>query len=102
MKLGTVIGRVTLSQTVPALAGARWLLVSPWTREHYGSAATRGAASPLSSLPSVVVYDALGGGVGDVISFVAGREAARPFEAPTPVDAISAALVDHVHYQPQS
>ena len=35
MKLGAVIGRVTLSQTVPALVGARWLIVSPFTREHY-------------------------------------------------------------------
>ena len=35
MRLGTVIGRVTLSQTVPALTGARWLIVSPFTREHF-------------------------------------------------------------------
>ena len=35
MKLGTVIGRVTLNKTVPALTGARWLIVSPFTREHY-------------------------------------------------------------------
>jgi ethanolamine utilization protein EutN len=35
MKLGAVIGRVTLSKTVPALIGARWLIVSPFTREHY-------------------------------------------------------------------
>ena len=35
MKLGTVIGRVTLSRTVAALRGARWLIVSPFTREQF-------------------------------------------------------------------
>ena len=32
MKLGSVIGRVTLSKVVPELIGARWLIVSPFTR----------------------------------------------------------------------
>jgi microcompartment protein CcmK/EutM len=35
MRLGTVIGRVTLSKTVEGLRGARWLVVSPFTREHF-------------------------------------------------------------------
>jgi len=42
MKLGSVIGRVTLSRSAPALIGARWLIVSPFTREHY----LRGAGQP--------------------------------------------------------
>ena len=29
MRLGKVIGRVTLSQTIPAFEGARWLVVNP-------------------------------------------------------------------------
>jgi microcompartment protein CcmK/EutM len=98
MRLGSVIGRVTLSKTVPALAGARWLVVSPFTREHF----QRGSQEPLglSADPSVVVYDDLGGGVGQTIGFVEGREAAAPFSAPTPIDAISAALVDEIFYSP--
>src|SRR5574337_592716 len=89
MRLGTVIGRVTLNVTVPELAGARWLIVSPFTREHF---ATDIAAPPvLSKDPSLVVYDDLGGGVGQTIGFVEGREAAQPFSRPTPVDAIDAA-----------
>ena len=98
MRLGTVIGRVTLSKTVPALLGARWLVVSPFTREHFqrGSQPIPG----LSKDPSLVVYDDLGGGVGQTIGFVEGREAAAPFEHPAPVDAISAALVDEVFYHP--
>lgn len=98
MRLGTVIGRVTLSQTVPSLRGARWLIVSPFTRGHFQSGAL--APSGLSSDPSLVVYDALGGGAGQTIGFVEGREAAQPFDQPTPIDAINAALVDEIFYRP--
>jgi len=35
VRLGTVIGPRDLSKTVPALIGARWLIVSPFTREHF-------------------------------------------------------------------
>jgi len=42
----------------------------------------------------------LGGGVGQTIGYVEGREAAQPFEGPTPIDAINAALVDEVFYSP--
>ena len=98
MRLGTVIGRVTLSKTVPALHGARWLIISPFTREHF----QRGSETPpgMSKDPTLVVYDDLGGGVGQTIGFVEGREAAQPFEQPTPVDAINAALVDDIFYSP--
>ncbi len=100
MKLGTVIGRVTLSQTVPALEGARWLIVSPFTRDHF----QRGTETPagLSSDPSLVIYDALGGSVGQTVGYVEGREAAQPFDQPTPIDAINAALVDEIYYNPFS
>src|SRR5689334_19018323 len=98
MRLGTVIGRVTLSQTVPALLGARWLIVSPFTREHF----QREINSPpaLSNEPAPVVYDDLGGGVGQTIGFIEGREAASPFDQPTPIDAINAALLDEIFYNP--
>ena len=98
MRLGRVIGRVTLSVTVPPLEGARWLIVSPFTREQY----QRGLEAPpeLSKEPTLVVYDDLGGAPGHVIGFVEGREAACPFEQPTPVDAINTALVDEMFYNP--
>lgn len=98
MRLGTVIGRVTLSVTVPTLTGGRWLIVSPFTRDHF----QRGEQPPigLSTAPSLVVYDDLGGDVGQTIGFVEGREAACPFEAPAPIDAINAALVDQIFYNP--
>jgi len=98
MKLGAVIGRVTLSKAAPSLEGARWLIVSPFTREHF----QRGTDAPagLSKDPSPVVYDNLGAGIGQTIGYVEGREAAQPFDQPTPIDAINAALVDEVFYRP--
>ncbi len=98
MKLGAVIGRVTLSKVVPELKGARWLIVSPFTREHF----ERGAGAPvaISSEPSLVIYDALGGAAGQTVGYIEGREAAQPFDAPTPIDAINAALVDESFYKP--
>lgn len=98
MRLGTVIGRVTLSASLPSLVGARWLMVSPFTRDQFQSGAATPAA--LSKEPSLVVYDDLGGGVGQTIGFVEGREAACPFDEPPPIDAINAALVDELFYSP--
>ncbi|HTL58344.1 MAG TPA: EutN/CcmL family microcompartment protein [Candidatus Limnocylindrales bacterium] len=100
MRLGTVIGRVTLSVTVPALTGARWLIISPFGREQYATQAESGAN--LSSEPSLVIYDDLGGAVGQTTGFVEGREAACPFDAPTPVDAINTALIDEIFFNPLS
>jgi len=98
MRLGKVIGRVTLSAAVPAAAGGRWLLVSPFNRALFQN----GLEPPpgVSTEPSLVVYDNLGGGVGDTIGFIEGREAAMPFDGPVPIDAINAALVADVLYQP--
>lgn len=99
MRLGKVIGRVTLSRTAPGLEGARWLVVNPFNRDQF----PQGADAPpgLTGEPSLVVYDNLGGGVGDVIGFVEGREAAQPFPVAPPIDAIHAALIDHVFHSPR-
>jgi carbon dioxide concentrating mechanism protein CcmL len=99
MKLGAVVGRVTLNKVTRQLEGARWLIVSPLTREHY----QRGTTTPsgLSKDPTLVVYDNIGGAVGQTIGYVEGREAAMPFDDPVPVDAINVALVDAVVYQPR-
>jgi len=98
MRIGTVIGRVTLNRTVPALIGGRFLIVSPFVREQFRKTTpTPPVVSPEFSL---VAYDNLGGGVGQTISFVEGREAAQPFDQPTPVDAYCAALIDEIFYSP--
>jgi microcompartment protein CcmK/EutM len=99
VKLGRVIGRVTLNQVARELEGARWLIVSPFTREHF----QRGTETPegMTREPSLVVNDNIGGNLGQTIGYVEGREAAMPFESPTPVDAINVALVDDVVYEPK-
>ena len=96
MRLGHVIGRVTLSKQDPAFKGARFLLVQPFAKEQF-----RGAAmTPLAKSLSLVVYDNLGAGLGNVIGFTEGAEATAPFDVPTPVDAFNAAIVDEVFYAP--
>lgn len=98
MKLGTVIGRVTLSVAAQGLEGGRWLIVSPFTREHF----QQGTETPagMSKDPSLVIYDNLGAGVGHTIGYSEGREAAQPFDPPIPIDAVNAVLVDEIFYSP--
>ena len=57
-------------------------------------------AVPLTPANAQYLGIDLGGGVGQTIGFIEGREAAWPFDEPTPVDAIDAALVDEIFYRP--
>jgi len=96
MRLGHVIGRVTLSKQDPAYLGGRFLLVQPFAPAQF-----RGAPmTPLAPGSSLVVYDKLGAGLGHVIGFTEGAEATAPFDQPTPVDAFNAAIVDEFFYKP--
>lgn len=96
MRLGYIIGRVTLSQQDPSYVGGRFLLVQPLSKEQFKGA----PMIPLAKGNSVVVYDNLGAGHGSLVGFTEGSEASMPFEVPTPVDAYNAALVDQVTYNP--
>ena len=91
MRLGTVVGRVTLSVRREEILGERLLLVLPWRRE------TLAGAEKFD--PAIVVYDQLGANVGQNIAISEGSEASRPFSSPTPVDAYCAALVDDIFYK---
>lgn len=96
MRLGHVIGRVTLSQQDPAYKGGRFLLVQPFAHAQYKGA----PMTPLAKGNSLVVYDNLGADLGHVIGFTEGAEATAPFDNPTPVDAFNAAIIDQVFYTP--
>jgi microcompartment protein CcmK/EutM len=96
MRLGHVIGRVTLSQQDPSYQGGRFLLVQPLSKAQFAGA----PMLPLANGSSLVVYDNLGAGVGNLIGFTEGAEASAPFDRPTPVDAFNAALIDQIFYSP--
>ena len=91
MRMGTVIGRVTLSVRSKKYVGERLLLTLPWKTDTFSGAEKHD--------PAIVVYDQLGAGVGQQIAISEGREAACPFPKPTPVDAYCAALVDEIFYK---
>ena len=96
MRLGHVIGRVTLALQDPAYKGGRFLLVQPFARDQFKGA----GMTPLAKGNSLVVFDNLGAGVGHIIAFSEGAEATAPFAHPTPVDAFNAALIDQIFYTP--
>ena len=91
MRMGTVVGRVTLSVRHKRFVGERLLLTLPWKGDTFKDQQTFD--------PAIVVYDQLGAGVGQQIAISEGREAACPFPNPTPVDAYCAALVDEIFYK---
>jgi ethanolamine utilization protein EutN len=90
MRIGEVVGRVTLSRFNPQLRGGRLLIALPLPLAALkDQSAARGE--------DVVVFDVLGAGEGSVIGFSEGREAANPFgKTKTPVDAYCACLIDHI------
>ena len=95
MKPGRVIGTVTLSHAAPQFRGARWLVVSPMSKDEL-----TGKNAGLSQASTPVVYDNMGAGTGEEILYVEGAEATQPFNHPMPIDAINVAILDHYAYAP--
>jgi ethanolamine utilization protein EutN len=94
VKVATVIGTVTLSQPHPTMVGARFVIGVPHSLK-----------SLADNLPAdgedLVIYDDLGAGVGTVIGFSEGGEAAAPFYPnKKPVDAYCGLLIDTISAQP--
>ena len=98
MRIGDVIGTVTLNRVHPSLVGARWKIVVPLTAEQLTDEAPVAEGAEAEDL---VVYDVLGAGVGSRIAFSEGREAAQPFHPEVkPIDAYCAAILDQVRIGP--
>ena len=91
MRIGKVVGRVCLQPVYGTLVGGRFLIVEVQDRF-----ALAGGARKTSE--SVVVYDHLGAGDGDLIAFSESREACMPFypEKRVPLDAYNSAILDRV------
>jgi ethanolamine utilization protein EutN len=88
MRIGEVIGTVTLSRVHPTLSGKTLKLVVPLLWEQLLGRTSEPAEE-------IVVLDELGAGVGTQIAMSEGREAAMPFHPEIkPVDAYNAALLD--------
>jgi ethanolamine utilization protein EutN len=92
MRIGEVIGRVTLSRAHPSLKPGRYVIALPMP-----------AAALLDDSPArgeeVVAYDNLGASPGDLIGLSEGREAANPFgKDKTPIDAYCACLLDQLSF----
>jgi ethanolamine utilization protein EutN len=89
MRIGKVIGRVTLNRTYETLVGGRFVIVEVQDRFSL-------AGKPRKTTESLVCYDNLGAGPGDLIAFSESREACMPFypEKRVPLDAYNAAILD--------
>ena len=91
MRIGKVVGRVTLNRAYDTLVGGRFLIVEVQDRFALGGEKRR-------TTESLVVYDHLGAGDGETIAFAESREACMPFypEKRVPLDAYNAAILDRV------
>jgi ethanolamine utilization protein EutN len=91
MRIGKVIGKVTLSRAHPSMIGASYRLVSPLAIGHL-QGQDQCEAEPF------VVYDELGAADGSLIAISEGGEAAQPFKPEIkPVDAYNAAILDQLN-----
>ncbi len=90
MRIGKVVGQVTLNRQYAKFKGARLMIVKPHTME-----VLRGQAA--TSAETIVVYDELSATDGDVVGFSEGREGAMPFVPDkVPVDAYLSCILDEV------
>jgi ethanolamine utilization protein EutN len=93
MRIAEVIGTVTLGRCHPSLTGGSYRLAVPLTLDNLA-----GRSSELGE--ELVVYDALGAGVGSRIAVSEGGEAAQPFHPDMkPIDAYNAAILDTISLQ---
>jgi ethanolamine utilization protein EutN len=90
MRIAQVIGTVTLSRAHPSVTGFRWTIGVP-----YSLKALRDNTPPDGE--DLVIFDNLGAGNGQRISFSEGGEAAAPFYPDKkPIDAYCACLLDQI------
>ena len=95
MRIAKVIGKVTLSKSLPSFKGAILPMVVPQS-----SANLMGEGG--QEAEPIVVYDELCVGAQSLIAMSEGAEAAQPFRPEIkPVDAYNAAILDHVEIECQ-
>lgn len=96
MRIARVIGTVTLSRRLPDLKPGRYVIAEALdgrALEGLENATRREKAMP----ESLIVFDDMGVGVGQLIAVSEGREACMPwYPEKVPVDAYAAAILDSV------
>lgn len=98
MRIAQVIGRVTLSHHDPSCKGGRWLICNPLATRDFNTACI--TPPSVSNESSLVAYDSLGADDGAIVGIVEGAEATAPFDYDIPIDAITVAIFDSLHYSP--
>jgi ethanolamine utilization protein EutN len=90
MRIGKIIGTVTLNRSHPLLAGATYRIAVPLSLANL-----TGESHDVAE--ELVLYDELGAGQGSVVAISEGGEAAQPFYPELkPIDAYNAAILDNV------
>jgi ethanolamine utilization protein EutN len=90
MRIGKVIGQLTLSRYHPSVSGTQWKIVIPQTEENLRNNSSNDGEE-------LVVYDDLSVAEGQFIAFSEGAEASKPFYPDNkPVDAYNAAILDRI------
>lgn len=93
MRIGEVIGTVTLNRQHPSLEGAGLKLAVPLSWDNLSGRSHE-------STGEIVVFDELGAGTGSRIALSEGREAAMPFYPEVkPIDAYNAAILDQLDFE---
>jgi ethanolamine utilization protein EutN len=86
---------VVLSAAIPEFRGIRLLVVEPVTSENLAKNDSTGGGKAL------IVADHLGPGLGQMVAFTEGSEAANPYwPKQVPVDAYCALIVNAIDYRP--
>jgi microcompartment protein CcmK/EutM len=94
MRIGRVIGKVTMNVWMPDIKPGSYLIVRTYNR---GSLAGRNDGND----ETVVLYDNLGAREGDLVGLVEGREATAPFRPDrVPFDCYNACILETVNFEP--
>jgi ethanolamine utilization protein EutN len=93
MRIGEIIGSVTLSRCHPSLRGASWRIVVPLDRAGLRDRQT-GRGEPF------ILFDELGSGEGSLVAISDGAEASAPFYPDQkPIDAYCTAILDQLNLE---
>ena len=91
MRIGKVVGRLTLARCYETLCGGRFVIVEIQDRFSL-------SGEKRKTVETLVVYDHFGADSGDLIGVAETREASMPFypEKRVPIDAYNACILDAV------